>query len=75
MEIARTRLHQLGRLFLRPIGLEEPEVPPPNAAIPVVRPPHISNFVLVLNGTAQTPWATLAAKVAFASVAQLTAGR
>ncbi|KLT39558.1 hypothetical protein CC85DRAFT_288416 [Cutaneotrichosporon oleaginosum] len=53
---------ELGRLFLRPIGLEEPEVPPPNAAIPAVRPPHISNFVLVLNGTAQTPWATLTAK-------------
>ncbi|BEJ15152.1 hypothetical protein CspHIS471_0409190 [Cutaneotrichosporon sp. HIS471] len=53
---------ELGRLFLRPIVLDEPEVPQPNAAIPAVRPPHISNFVLVLNGTAHTPWATLAAK-------------
>ncbi|GMK57103.1 hypothetical protein CspeluHIS016_0309430 [Cutaneotrichosporon spelunceum] len=53
---------ELGRLFLRPIALSEAEVPQPNLAVPGVRPPHISSFVLVLNGTADTPWPTLAAK-------------
>ncbi|WOO86196.1 uncharacterized protein LOC62_07G009682 [Vanrija pseudolonga] len=52
---------ELGRLFLRPIPLPDAERAP-ETGMPVVRPPHVSSFVLVLNGTSSTPWTALAQK-------------
>ncbi|KAL1405120.1 hypothetical protein Q8F55_008743 [Vanrija albida] len=52
---------ELGRLFLRPIPLPDAERVP-ETGMPVVRPPHVSSFVLVLNGTSSTPWTALAQK-------------
>ncbi|TXT04341.1 hypothetical protein VHUM_04108 [Vanrija humicola] len=53
---------ELGRLFLRPIPLPDAERAP-ETGMPVIRPPHVSSFVLVLNGTSSTPWTALAQKV------------
>jgi hypothetical protein len=54
---------QLGRLLLCPIPLPPTETPAPNAAIPVIRSPTVQTFVLVLNGSNQTPWNVMTAKV------------
>jgi hypothetical protein len=56
-------LRQLGRLLLCPIPLPSTETPAPNAAIPVIRSPTVQTFVLVLNGSSQTPWNAMTAKV------------
>lgn len=56
---------QLGRLFLRPIALPEQEVVPSNAPVPIYPKANINSFVLVLNGTSDTPWTELASKVGF----------
>lgn len=49
------------------IPLPEPENIPAStaAALPTVKPPYIPSFLLVLNGSAETPWNELATKVSF----------
>ncbi|KAK1922174.1 hypothetical protein DB88DRAFT_497442 [Papiliotrema laurentii] len=49
---------ELGRLYVRSIDLPTTE-PTSHASMPSVRSPHISRFILLVNGSSTTPWADL----------------
>ncbi|KAK4689586.1 hypothetical protein P7C73_g500, partial [Tremellales sp. Uapishka_1] len=62
---------ELGRLLYTAVPLSPPEIPPSNVPVPAVRPNPVKNYVLVLNGSKETPWASLVEKVcsvAFGSI-------
>ncbi|ORY33380.1 hypothetical protein BCR39DRAFT_519597 [Naematelia encephala] len=60
---------ELGRLLMMPIALPDPEVPPQNAAVPVMRSRTPSSMLLVLNSTSSVSWSDLVVKAeAFSSV-------
>ena len=52
---------QLGRLYIRNIML--PPAEPPNVGVPLIRPPPVTNILLILNGSIETPWSDLALEV------------
>ncbi|ORX39376.1 hypothetical protein BD324DRAFT_327969 [Kockovaella imperatae] len=54
---------ELGRLYIRSIPLAPEETLPANSGVPSIRSPYIGNFLLVLNGSSETPWTVLADKV------------
>lgn len=56
---------QLGRLYIRLLPLPPPENTSNIVGMASIRNAHVPAFLLVLNGTTETPWDVLSERVGF----------